>query len=206
MATQGSTGRGRSGKGRQDPEAFTGETTAGTTSPQPSSGAGRFDTQRAEGTQQGQSSWSGMIRQAATTRISDQKHKASEQIDHVAHALRQTTDSLRDQGRTAVADYARQAADQLERLSHRIDEKDLDELVEGMQRFARRQPALFVGAAFGVGLLGARFLKSSSERSGRYTASGPQYPTSTAYPTTGSMGTGPDLSGGSDLPGGGPIS
>ena len=30
------------------------------------------------------------------------------------------------------------------------------------QRLARRQPALFVGGAFALGLLGARFLKSSS--------------------------------------------
>jgi hypothetical protein len=32
------------------------------------------------------------------------------------------------------------------------------------QRLARRQPALFVGGAFAVGLLGARFLKSSAQR------------------------------------------
>jgi hypothetical protein len=35
------------------------------------------------------------------------------------------------------------------------------ELIEDAQRFARRQPAVFLGLSFGLGLLGARFLKSS---------------------------------------------
>ena len=38
---------------------------------------------------------------------------------------------------------------------------DVDELVGDVQRLARRQPAVFVGSAFAVGLISARFLKSS---------------------------------------------
>ena len=33
-----------------------------------------------------------------------------------------------------------------------------------MQRFARRQPAVFIGSAFALGLVGARFLKSSRQQ------------------------------------------
>jgi len=33
-----------------------------------------------------------------------------------------------------------------------------------VQQFARRQPAVFFGAAFGLGLLAARFMKSSPGR------------------------------------------
>jgi len=32
-----------------------------------------------------------------------------------------------------------------------------------VQRFARKQPALFVGSAFAIGVIGARFLKSSND-------------------------------------------
>lgn len=206
MATQGSTGRGRSGKGRQDPETSAGDPMQSAGTNPPGSDMGRLDTQGGEGAgTQEERSWGGTIRKAASTRIADQKHKASEQIDHVAHALRQTTDSLRGQGLTAVADYTRQAAEQLEKFSHKLDEQDLDQIVDGVQRFARRQPTLFIGAAFGVGMLGARFLKSSSERRRQEHASGPPYAGVAPYPTTGSMGTGPDLSRTSDLPGG-PIS
>jgi hypothetical protein len=41
--------------------------------------------------------------------------------------------------------------------------------VEDVQRFGRRQPALFIGLSLGAGLLGARFLKSSGR--GSYAAS-----------------------------------
>jgi hypothetical protein len=40
--------------------------------------------------------------------------------------------------------------------------KDVGELFQDAQRLARRQPVAFVGAAFVLGLVGARFLKSSS--------------------------------------------
>ena len=36
------------------------------------------------------------------------------------------------------------------------------ELLSDAQQLARRRPALFVGAAFAIGVLGARFLKSSA--------------------------------------------
>ena len=44
-----------------------------------------------------------------------------------------------------------------------IRNRDVGELVNEVQRFARRQPALFVGSAFAIGVIGARFLKSSSD-------------------------------------------
>jgi ElaB/YqjD/DUF883 family membrane-anchored ribosome-binding protein len=110
----------------------------------------------------GQKGWTGVLKEAATSRLSDQKHRASEGIDGVARALRDTTDKLSGEGRTAVADYARQAASQLERFSRRLDEQDLDEMLRGAQRFARSQPWVFVAAAFGVGLITARFFKSST--------------------------------------------
>ena len=61
----------------------------------------------------------------------------------------------------AVDEHAERAADQLERLATRLKNKDAAELFRDAQNLARRQPALFVGSAFVLGLLGARFLKSS---------------------------------------------
>ena len=49
-------------------------------------------------------------------------------------------------------------------FSERLKNKDVTELLNDAQRLARRQPALFVGGAFALGLLGARFLKSSRRR------------------------------------------
>jgi hypothetical protein len=104
----------------------------------------------------------GKVREQATAQLSSQKDKATEGLGSVAQAVRQTTQHLRDNQHETVAQYAEQAAEQIERFSQGLKNKDVGELMSDAQRLARRQPALFVGGAFAIGLLGARFLKSSS--------------------------------------------
>ena len=106
----------------------------------------------------------GRIREQATEQLNTQKNKATDGLGSVVHAVRDTTERLRDENHDTVARYVEQAADQLERLSDRLKGRDIGELMNDAQQLARRQPALFVGGAFAVGLLGARFLKSSAER------------------------------------------
>jgi hypothetical protein len=111
----------------------------------------------------------GRVRERATAQLENQKGRATDGIGSVAQAVRQSTQQLRDQKHDTIAQYVEKAAEQLDRFSNRLREKDVSELVEDVQRFARRQPALFIGAAFAAGLLGARFLKSSSD-AGQYGA------------------------------------
>jgi hypothetical protein len=58
------------------------------------------------------------------------------------------------------------AADQMRHFSDQLRQKDVRELLSDVERFAQRQPTVFLGGAFALGLLGARFLKSSSPTSG----------------------------------------
>lgn len=104
----------------------------------------------------------GRVREQATARLDTTKNKATDGLGSVAQAVRQTTQHLRNERHDTVARYAEQAADQIERFSQRLKEKDVGELMNDAQQLARRQPALFVGGAFALGLVGARFLKSSS--------------------------------------------
>jgi hypothetical protein len=104
----------------------------------------------------------GKVREQATAQLSSQKDKATDGLGSVAQAVRQTTQHLRDNQHETVAHYAEQAAEQIERFSQGLKNKDVGELMNDAQQLARRQPALFVGGAFALGLLGARFLKSSS--------------------------------------------
>ena len=104
------------------------------------------------------------VKESATAQLSTQKDRATDGLGTVASAVRQTTQSLRDQHHDTVAGYVEQAADQIERLSERLKNKDVSELLNDAQRLAQRKPALFVGGAFALGLVGARFLKSSSDR------------------------------------------
>jgi hypothetical protein len=104
------------------------------------------------------------VRQGATTQLSTQKDRATDGIGTVAHAVRQTTQQLRDQQHETIAYYVEEAANQLEQFSNRLRDKDVAELMREAQQFAKRRPAVFIGSAFAVGLLGARFFKSSRER------------------------------------------
>jgi ElaB/YqjD/DUF883 family membrane-anchored ribosome-binding protein len=104
------------------------------------------------------------VRERASAQLNEQKDRATDGLGSVAQAVRQSTQQLRAERHETVAQYVEQAADQLERFSTRLKEKNISELVGDAQRLARRQPALFIGGAFAIGLLGARFLKSSSDQ------------------------------------------
>jgi hypothetical protein len=111
------------------------------------------------------------VRQTAAAQLTTQKTRATEALGSVAAALRQSSQPLRDNNQVMLADYAGKAADQLEQFSTRFRERDLTELMDDVNRFARRQPALFVGAAFAAGVLAARFLKSSPDGQRRFRSS-----------------------------------
>ena len=113
------------------------------------------------------------VRERAAAQLTTQKDRALDGLGGVADAARKTTQSLREHQHETLAGYVEQAADQIERFSRNLKNKDVGELVRDAQGLARRQPALFVGSAFAIGLLGARFFKSSSpdrgtNRSGAY--------------------------------------
>jgi hypothetical protein len=107
-------------------------------------------------------------RTRAKTMLSDQKHRAAEGMGSMADAIRQMGSQLREKDREAAANYLDKAADQVERISSIVRDKDIDDLVYGAQDAARRRPGLFLGGAFALGFLAARFAKSSSERRGGY--------------------------------------
>lgn len=104
------------------------------------------------------------MRESASAQLSSQKNKATEGLGTVAQAVRQSTQQLRDQQHETLAGYVESAANQIEQLSQRLRDKDVGELLEDAQRLARRQPAVFIGSAFALGLLGVRFFKSSARR------------------------------------------
>jgi hypothetical protein len=73
-----------------------------------------------------------------------------------------------------VARYVDQVADSIDGFSTYLRHTDVGTIVDDAQDFARRQPALFLGGAFLVGTIAARFLKSS--RPSASTSGRPGYP------------------------------
>lgn len=103
------------------------------------------------------------VKDRATEQLSNQKGRATEGLDAIAHAVRKTTQELRDDQHDTLAHYVDRAATQLEQWASTIRDKDLGALLTDAKRLARRQPALFIGGSFVAGVLVARFLKSSGD-------------------------------------------
>ncbi len=61
-----------------------------------------------------------------------------------------------------TAKYSESVASQVEQFSRYLEKKDLRDVANDVERFARRNPAVFLGGAFALGLLAARFLKSAN--------------------------------------------
>ena len=108
----------------------------------------------------------GQAKEEATDAAQKGKEQATGVLSDVAEALHDTSDSLREHDRDAFADYADQAASQIEAFTSGIRDRNVGELLDEAERFARREPGLFIGGAFLLGIFGARFLKASASEAG----------------------------------------
>lgn len=95
--------------------------------------------------------------------LSNQLHTGAErsagQLGDVANALRRSSQDLDG---SPAAQYVNKAADQIERVAGYVRTANIDEIRRTAESFARREPLLFLGGAFALGMIGARFLKSSA--------------------------------------------
>ncbi len=103
-----------------------------------------------------------------TTQLAGQKERATEELDSIGQALHSTSDHLREENQGMIADYVEQAAEQVSRLAGHLRNHSVSELLNEAERFARREPALFLGGAALLGIVGARFFKSSQPSTGDY--------------------------------------
>jgi hypothetical protein len=108
----------------------------------------------------------GVATEKAATKLEEQKATLATGLTSVADSLKQVGGSLREtddqSGITELtAKYGESLANQIEQISGYFERKDVREMVRDVESFARRNPALFIGGAFTLGLLAARFLKSS---------------------------------------------
>lgn len=91
----------------------------------------------------------------------DQKNAGADFVTGIAAAVRRAANEFDGQIPQA-GEYIRRAADQIDNTSNAIRQRDLGELFQGVQEFARRQPTAFLGATVLAGFVAIRFLKSSN--------------------------------------------
>jgi len=140
-------------------------------------------------------------RQQATTHLGGQKDRAVDGLDGVVHAVRQTSQNLREQGQGSAAGYVDQAAQQVERLAGYLRTHEVGELVDETEQFARRQPQLFLVGSLALGLMVARFFKSSARQGPRLPNGGAATVRPGAYGANFATGTDSMGSGGQYVPG-----
>src|SRR5215217_8259056 len=109
-----------------------------------------------------------MARQQATSQVGMQQQRLAGTLNTVATALHDASREMRNQDEAPIAEYIDTAASQVEHFANTLREQNLEQLMTTTAQFARRQPALFLGAAFALGFAATRFFKSKAPSSGQF--------------------------------------
>jgi len=100
-------------------------------------------------------------RDRASSSLGESKTQVANQFGTVAEALRRTTEHLRAEDQQRIAGLTETVARQIDQVANYLRNKDARAMRGDLENLARRQPALVLGSALVLGLIGARFLKSS---------------------------------------------
>jgi hypothetical protein len=144
---------------------MSGEQTRAETQAQTGAQTGAYTEAQGKGVTEQAKELAGQVQQKATQRVESGLAKGKTQVAETLHAVNQSLlisgQQLRDRNQQNVSRYVDQLADRVQRAASYLQNTDVSEIVDSTEQFARRRPALFLGGAFALGLLGARFLKSS---------------------------------------------
>jgi hypothetical protein len=100
-------------------------------------------------------------RDRASSSLGESKNQFADQFGTMAGALRRTTEHLRSEEQPRIAGLTETLARQMDQVANYLRHKDGRAMRDDLENLARRQPALILGGALVLGLIGARFLKSS---------------------------------------------
>jgi hypothetical protein len=100
-------------------------------------------------------------RDRASSSLGESKGQIADQFGTIADALRRTTEHLRSEDQQRIAGLTETVARQVDQVANYLRSKDARAMRADLENLARRQPAVVLGGALVLGLIGARFLKSS---------------------------------------------
>ena len=107
------------------------------------------------------------VQQQASSQLNRGKETAAAELSTVVNAVRRFGETLNNEGNGPIARFAAQygdkAAEGLDRVARYLREQDPKRVLNDVQNFGRRQPALMIGGAFLLGFAGARLIKSSMD-------------------------------------------
>ena len=102
--------------------------------------------------------------ETAKQQADNQRQKVSGGLDRVAQTLHETGDNLRQNQQGMLGEYIEKAATKVEQASGYLNERSVDQIISDVESYARREPAILLGVAVGIGFLAARLIKASTGR------------------------------------------
>ena len=100
-------------------------------------------------------------RDRASSSLGESKGQFADQFGTIAEALRRTTEHLRSEDQQRIAGITETVARQVDQVANYLGTRMPRAMRTDLENLARRQPAIVLGGALMLGLIGARFLKSS---------------------------------------------
>jgi len=102
----------------------------------------------------------------ALSAVDEQKAGLTGKLSGVAETVRRVSGTLQDgQADNPISEFAARytdtAAEKLDSVARYFDSAELKDIARDIESYARRNPAVFLGSAFAIGIMAARFLKSS---------------------------------------------
>jgi hypothetical protein len=124
------------------------------------------------------------VARAAGERTQESRNQIAEQVRSVGSAVRKATAELRQTNPLGIADGVERLGEGIERMSEYLRDRSPREIKEGLEGYARREPGQFLGGAFLLGLVAARFLKSSTASREDERKGGPEPETAGGLPAS----------------------
>lgn len=104
-------------------------------------------------------------------RVDQGREQAAEGLSRLAQHIRRASSEI-ESDQPPMANLAGAAAEQTERVASFLRETDTRQMVGTLEDYARRQPLLFLGGAFALGLVATRFMKAGAGSTGAGRPSG----------------------------------
>lgn len=96
--------------------------------------------------------------------LESNKEFAAGRLEGTANAFHQTARNFQEESPN-ISRYVDRVADKIEGAAQYLRENDMKTLLEDSKRFIKSRPALVFGVAVAIGVIAARFLKSSRSES-----------------------------------------
>lgn len=112
------------------------------------------------------------VRQRAVSTATTQKDQLAGTLSSVAQALQSAGRDIEGPAASAVSPVLDRLAGSVERVADYLQDRDVNDVMFDSEQFARRNPGLIIAGGFMLGVLGARFLKSSAPEMDRETPLG----------------------------------